>query len=86
MFMGEYKIYILQQRIIFFKENNQMKFEEVLTFFASSLVKGKNSPLKPQSRPLLQSDWARGREIDQTTLPGETQRDAFSQVWPTDLQ
>lgn len=86
MLMGEYKIYILQQRIIFFKENNQMKFEEVLTFFALSLVKGKNSPLKPQSRPLLQSDWARGREIDQTTLPGETQRDAFSQVWPTDLQ
>lgn len=80
------KFIFCSEELFFFKENNQMKFEEVLTFFASSLVKGKNSPLKPQSRPLLQSDWARGREIDQTTLPGETQRDAFSQVWPTDLQ
>lgn len=63
-----------------------MKFGEVLTFFDLSLVKGKNPPLKPQSRPLPQVGWARGRETDQTTLPGETQRDASLQVWPTDLQ
>lgn len=63
-----------------------MKFGEVLTFFDLSLVKGKNPPLEPQSRPLPPVGWARGRETDQTTPPGETQRGASSQVWPTDLQ